>query len=174
MFFLTDEHRMIQRMVREFARERIEPRKEELGELNRELALELLREVGELGLTGVDIPERYGGMELDRSTSALVVEALTLGRSASWVVTFSAHVGIGTLPIVFFGTEEQKAAYLPKLAGVDYLGAYALTEPGAGSDVTRLATTAVPSEDGGGTDPREPAPVGDGPGLPDLGRSCQY
>jgi alkylation response protein AidB-like acyl-CoA dehydrogenase len=144
----SEEQREIERTVREFARDRIAPRREELSTPNRELTLELLREVGELGLTGVDIPERYGGLELDKCTSALVVEALTLGGSASWVVTFSGHVGIGTLPLVFFGTEAQKEKYLPLLATVEYLGAYALTEPGAGSDVTSLATKARPTEDG--------------------------
>ena len=144
----SEEQREIERMVREFAEERILPRREELAEHNRELTLELMREVGELGLTGVDIPERYGGMGLDKTTSALVVEALASGGSASWLVTFSCHVGIGTLPIVFFGDEQQKERYLPKLASVEYLGAYALTEPGAGSDVSGLATKARLSDDG--------------------------
>ena len=145
---LSEEQREIERMVREFARERIAPRSEELASPNGELTLELMREVAELGLTGIDIPEQYGGMGLDKTTSALVVEALSLGGSASWVVTFSGHVGIGTLPIVFFGDERQQERYLPKLASVEYLGAYALTEPGAGSDIAGLATKARLADDG--------------------------
>jgi alkylation response protein AidB-like acyl-CoA dehydrogenase len=144
----SEEQREIERMVREFAHERISPQREELAEHNGELTLELMREVAELGLTGVDIPEKYGGAGLDKTTSALVVEALALGGSASWVVTFSCHVGIGTLPIVFFGDERQKERYLPKLASVEYLGAYALTEPGAGSDISGLATKARLADDG--------------------------
>jgi len=104
----SEELREIERMVREFAAERIAPQREELAEHNGELTMELMREVGELGLTGVDIPERYGGLGLDKATSALVVEALARGGSASWLVTFSCHVGIGTLPIVFYGDEGQK------------------------------------------------------------------
>ena len=144
----SEEQREIESMVRGFATERILPVREELAEHNGELTMELMREVGELGLTGVDIPERYGGMELDKTTSALVVEALGAGGSASWLVTFSCHVGIGTLPIVFFGDERQKERYLPKLATVEYLGAYALTEPGAGSDISGLATKARLADDG--------------------------
>ena len=144
----TEEQREIEGMVRQFARERIVPLREELSEHNGELTLELMREVGELGLTGVDIPEEHGGMGLDKTTSALVVEALSTGGSASWMVTFTCHVGIASLPIVFFGDEAQKARYLPKLASVEYLGAYALTEPGAGSDVSSLATRARLADDG--------------------------
>lgn len=144
----SDEQREIDRMVRDYAREKILPRREELATHNRELTLELLREVADLGLTGIDIPEKYGGLELDKTTSALVAEALTTGGSASWVVTFSAHVGIGSLPIVFFGDEAQKRKYLPRLASMEALAAYALTEPQAGSDALNLSTTAELAADG--------------------------
>jgi alkylation response protein AidB-like acyl-CoA dehydrogenase len=135
-------------MVREFAKKKLFPRRDELAELNGELTLELMREVGELGLTAIDIPERFGGLEESKSTSALVNEALTTGGSADWIVTFSAHVGIGTLPIVFFGNESQKERYLPRLASVELLSAYALTEPNAGSDAMNIKTSARPTEDG--------------------------
>jgi alkylation response protein AidB-like acyl-CoA dehydrogenase len=144
----SEEQSEIDRMVRDFAAERIAPNRDDLSTHNQELTMELMREVGELGLTGIDVPEKFDGLELDKTTSALVVEALTTGGSASWVVTFSCHVGIGTLPIVYFGSEEQKAKYLPKLASVEYLGAYALTEQECGSDVVDLKTTAKPTEDG--------------------------
>jgi alkylation response protein AidB-like acyl-CoA dehydrogenase len=146
----SDEQRQIDEMVRQLAEEKILPRKAELATHNEELTRELLREVAELGLTGIDVPEKYGGVELDKTTSALVVEALTTGGSASWVVTFSCHVGIGSLPLVFFGSEAQKAKYLPKLASAEWLGAYALTEPQAGSDALSIETTAELSDDGSG------------------------
>ena len=139
----SEEQQEIERMVLQFATERIQPSRDDLATLNQELTMDLMREVGELGLAAIDIPEAYGGMALKKATSALVVEALTTGGSASWMVTFSAHVGIGTLPIVYFGTDEQKEKYLPKLGSVEYLGAYALTEPGSGSDATNLKTTAT-------------------------------
>ena len=144
----SDEQQEIERMVLEFASERIAEVRDDLESPNEELTMELMREVGELGLTAIDIPEAYGGLELDKATSALVVEALTTGGSASWMVTFSCHVGIGTLPIAYFGTEEQKQKYLPKLGTVEYLGAYALTEPDSGSDAAALKTTAKLTEDG--------------------------
>jgi alkylation response protein AidB-like acyl-CoA dehydrogenase len=144
----SDEQREIDSMVRDFALERIRPEHEALETHNEELSRKLLREVGELGLTGVDVPERYGGMELDKTTSAMVVEALTLCNSASWIVMFSAHVGIGTLPLVFFGTEEQKQKYLPRLASGELLAAYSLTEAESGSDALHPKATAVLSEDG--------------------------
>jgi alkylation response protein AidB-like acyl-CoA dehydrogenase len=144
----TDEQREIDRMTREFAHERIFPQKERLETPNKELTLELMREVGQLGLTAIDIPERFGGLQLDKTTSAMTVEALTFSGSASWVVTFSAHVGIGTLPIVFFGNENQQQKYLPKLASVEQLSAYALTEPGAGSDAMNIQATARLTQDG--------------------------
>ena len=142
----SEEQRQIDAMVRELARDEILPRKEELETHDQELTRELLRAVAELGLTGIDVPEEYGGAGLDKTTSALVVEALTTGGSASWIVTFSCHVGIGSLPIVFFGNESQKAEYLPKLASAEWLGAYALTEPQAGSDALNIRTTAELSD----------------------------
>jgi alkylation response protein AidB-like acyl-CoA dehydrogenase len=143
----SEEQKEIERMVLQFAAERIQPARDDLATLNQDLTMELMREVGELGLAAIDIPEAYGGMALKKATSALAVEALTTGGSASWMVTFSCHVGIGTLPIVYFGTDEQKEKYLPKLGSVEYLGAYALTEPGSGSDATNLKTTATLNDD---------------------------
>ncbi|HPR63678.1 MAG TPA: acyl-CoA dehydrogenase family protein [Thermoanaerobaculia bacterium] len=144
----TEEQQEINEMVRQFARERIYPNRGELGTHAKELHLQLMKEASELGLTAIDVPEAYGGMDMDKITSAMVVEALTTGQSASWMVTFLAHCGIGTLPIVYFGSEAQKATWLPKLTSVDYLSAYALTEPGAGSDALNIKTSAHLSEDG--------------------------
>jgi alkylation response protein AidB-like acyl-CoA dehydrogenase len=144
----SEEHREIDRMVREFAKERIHPNREAMQTLNKDLQLQLMREVGELGLTAIDIPERYGGLERDKTTAALVVEALTMSGSADWVVTFSVQTGIGSLAIVYFGTDAQKEKYLPKLGTAEHIGAYALTEPGAGSDAMNVKATAQPIENG--------------------------
>ena len=162
----SEEQQQIDEMVRQLAKEKILPRKAELEHHNQELTMELLREVAELGLTGIDVPEKYGGVELDKTTSALVVEALTTGGSASWVVTFSCHVGIGSLPIVYFGNDAQKAKYLPKLASAEWLGAYALTEPQAGlrrpgrSRPRRSSPTTAPSSS---TAPSSTSPTAAGP-----------
>jgi alkylation response protein AidB-like acyl-CoA dehydrogenase len=146
----SEEQQEIDRMVREFAQERIHPHRDELQTLNKDLTMQLMREVGDLGLTAIDIPERFGGLQRDKTTAALVAEALTTSGSADWVVTFSVQTGIGSLAIVYFGTEAQKKKYLPKIATAEYIGAYALTEPGAGSDAMNVKTTARPTDDGGG------------------------
>lgn len=106
----------------------------------------LLKKAGELGLLMIDIPEKYGGLELDKATSMLVTEIIAKG--ASFATTFGGHVGIGTLPIVFFGTEEQKQKYLPRLATAEIVSSYALTEAGSGSDALAAKARADLSEDG--------------------------
>ncbi len=144
----SDEHKEIFQMVSEFSAERIAPNKDDINKFNKELSLEIFREMGELGLLGIDQPEKYGGMNLDKITSALVTEALGAGQCGSFTATYTAHVGIGSLPIVWFGTEEQKEKYLPKLGSGEWMGAYALTEPSSGSDALSAKTTAMLSEDG--------------------------
>ena len=144
----SDEHGEIEKMVKEFARERVLENKEEIEKFNKELSLSLIREIGELGLLGVNIPEEYGGMDLDKITSAIVAESLMAGSSASFIVTWSVQTGIGSLPIVWFGTPEQKEKYLPKLVTGEWIGAYGLTEPSAGSDALSGKTSAVLSDDG--------------------------
>src|SRR5438552_6920013 len=110
------------------------------------LLRQLLAKAGELGLLGVDVPEELGGLGLDKTTSMLVGESQA--GYGSWATTFGAHVGIGTLPIVFFGTPEQKAKYLPDLASGRRVAAYALSEPGSGSDALGAKTVARLSPDG--------------------------
>ncbi|MBC8215720.1 MAG: acyl-CoA dehydrogenase family protein [Candidatus Marinimicrobia bacterium] len=144
----SEEHQDIEMMVKEFATDRILANKEDLEKLDKDLSLQLMKELGELGLVGLDVPEKYGGMEMDKITSAIVAEALSTGFCASFTATYSANTGIGTLPIVWFGTEEQKAKYLPKLVSGEWLGAYGLTEPSAGSDALSGKTKAILSEDG--------------------------
>ncbi len=141
----SEEHHDIYNMVMEFDRERILAQKDEIEAYNPELAKSLIKEMGELGLLGIDIPEAYGGMELDKITTAIVAEALV--QSPSFSVTWAVQTGIGSLPIVWFGTEEQKQKYLPKIASGEILCAYGLTEPSAGSDAISGKTTATLSED---------------------------
>ena len=143
---LSEEQRQIAKTATEFARNEVLPAVREIEAKNFALTKGLLRKAGELGLMGVDIPERYGGMGMDKVTSAVVAESVS--QQASFSTTFSAHVGIGTLPIVWYGTEAQKQKYLPKLATGEWIGAYALSESTSGSDALNCRTRAVLSGDG--------------------------
>ncbi len=143
----SDEQKEFSKAGEDFGLKEILPQRDEIEKFDKELTLGLMRKCGEIGFLGVDVPEQFGGLGLDKVTSALLAEKITYGRSASFTVTFSAHTGIGTLPIVFFGNEEQKKKYLPKLASGEWLSAYALTEPGSGSDALSVRSTAVLSPD---------------------------
>ncbi len=144
----SDEQKEIADLISQFSKEQILPKRMEIEAYNKELSLNLMKQLGELGLLGVDVPEEYDGLGMDKVTSAIIAEKIVMGESASFTVTFSAHTGIGTLPIVFFGTEEQKKKYLPKLASGEWLSSYALTEPDSGSDALAAKTTAILSDDG--------------------------
>jgi alkylation response protein AidB-like acyl-CoA dehydrogenase len=143
---ITDEQRMFACTAEEFLRKEVLPREAEIYAKDYAVHRELMRKAGELGLLMIDIPERYGGLGLHKVSSAVVGEQFAL--QASFAGTQSSHVNIGTLPIVFFGTEEQKQKYLPRLATGEWIGAYALTEPQSGSDALAAKTKAVLSEDG--------------------------
>ncbi len=143
---IPEDQRMFAKTAEDFIRKSVLPVEEELEKKKGEVAVPLLKKAGELGLLMADIPEKYGGLGLDKAVSALITEKLSF--NASFSVTFGAHTGIGTLPIVFYGNEEQKKKYLPKLATAEWIGAYALTEPGAGSDALNIKTTAKLSPDG--------------------------
>ncbi|MFH1480331.1 MAG: acyl-CoA dehydrogenase family protein [Pseudomonadota bacterium] len=142
----TDEHKMIYETARDFVIKEVLPNVDQIEEKDHELILRIMGKAGELGLLGTDIPEEYGGLGLDKVSTTVVTEAL--GGIGSFAVVYGAHTGIGTLPIVYFGNEEQKKKYLPKLASGDWCGAYCLTESGAGSDALNAKTHAVLSEDG--------------------------
>ena len=144
----SEEHRMFDKTAREFGETRILPHREDLNKLNKDLTWEIFREMGELGFLGVDVPEKYDGMELDKTTSCIVAEGLSAGRNASILTTASAHTGISMLPIVWYGNDDQKQKYLPKLATGEWMAAYALTEPGAGSDALAGKATATLNEAG--------------------------
>jgi len=143
---LSEEHRQIAKTAIDFTQNEVMPAAAEIEAKNFEVTRGLLRKAGELGLMAVDIPEAYGGLEMDKVTSALIAESIS--KLASFSVAFSAHVGIGTLPIVWYGTEEQKQKYLPKLGTGEWIGAYALSESSSASDAMNCRTRAVLSPDG--------------------------
>ncbi|MEE8340609.1 MAG: acyl-CoA dehydrogenase family protein, partial [Candidatus Neomarinimicrobiota bacterium] len=144
----TDEHKEIEQMIKEFAANRIGENANEINKFNKDLSLSILREMGELGLLGIDVPEKYGGMDMDKITTAIASESLSTGFCPSITCTWIVQTGIGSLPIVWFGTPEQKAKYLPKIVTAEQVGAYGLTEPSAGSDALAGRTTAMLTEDG--------------------------
>ncbi|MBD3921145.1 acyl-CoA dehydrogenase family protein [Paenibacillus sp. PR3] len=143
---LTDEQRMMADAARAFVQGEVKPRDEQLEKLDYKLTVELMRKAGELGLLGADVPEAYGGLGLDKVSTTLLSE--TMAEASSFALSVGAHVGIGTLPIVFFGTPEQKAAYLPDLAAGARIASYCLTEPGSGSDALGARTIARLTPDG--------------------------
>ena len=138
----TEDQKMFANAATEYAVNRLRPLKEELKSLNKNLTLEIIKELGEMGFLGVDIPVEYGGSDLDKTTAAIVVDHLAFSQCSSFMVTLGAHSGIGTLPIVWYGTENQKKKYLPKIISGECLACYALTEPNAGSDAMNGESTA--------------------------------
>jgi alkylation response protein AidB-like acyl-CoA dehydrogenase len=142
----SDEHRQIAQTTDEFARNEIVPVIEKIEHKEWQVSRDLIKKASELGLTSVDIPEEFGGSDMDKISSSIIADRIAV--SGSFSVTWGAHVGIGTLPIVYFGTPEQKAKYLPKLASGDWVGAYALSENTSASDSLNARTKAVLSADG--------------------------
>jgi alkylation response protein AidB-like acyl-CoA dehydrogenase len=142
----SDEQRQIAQTAYEFAKNEVLPQADAIEAKQFDVTRSLLHKAGELGLMGVDVPEEYGGLEMDKVTSAIVADHIA--QSASFSVAFSAHVGIGTLPIVWYGTPEQKQKYLPKLATGEWIGAYALSEATSGSDAMNIRAKATLAPDG--------------------------
>ncbi len=142
----TEEHWQVAQTTEEFALNEIVPATERIEKKEFEVTRELIRKASELGLTSVDVPEAYGGMEMDKVSSAIIADRIA--KSGSFSVSFGGHVGIGTLPIVYFGTEGQKRRYLPKLASGEWVGAYALSESTSGSDALNCRAKATLSADG--------------------------
>jgi alkylation response protein AidB-like acyl-CoA dehydrogenase len=142
----TEEQRQIAETTANFAANEIVPASDAIEAKDFAVTRRLLKEAADLGLTSVDIPEEYGGLELDKMSSAIVAE--NISRQGSFSVAFSAHTGIGTLPLVWYGTPEQKAKYLPRIASGELLCAYALSEATSGSDAVNARARAVLSEDG--------------------------
>ena len=142
----TSEHKMIAKTTEEYVKGEVWPVLDNLENHEFDKSVDLLKKAGELGLLGADVPEEYGGLGLDKVSSSLITEKMSLAGGFS--ITHGAHVGIGSLPIVFFGNKEQKEKYLPVLATGEKLAAYALTEPGSGSDALGASTTAKFNEAG--------------------------
>jgi alkylation response protein AidB-like acyl-CoA dehydrogenase len=137
----TDEQRQIASTAAEFAANEVLPAASEIEAKHFDVTRGLLRKAGELGLMAVDIPEDYGGLAMDKVTSAIIADRMSV--LASFSVAFSAHVGIGTLPLVWYGTSAQKEKYLPKLGTGEWLAAYALSEASSGSDAMNIRTRAL-------------------------------
>jgi len=142
----SEEQKMIAQMCEDFIRKEVEPNLEDIDKMKEGLMQSILDKAGELGMLGLSVPESLGGMGVDFKTSLLATEVLGMGHSFS--VAFGAHTGIGTLPTLYYGTEEQKAKYIPKLASGEWKAAYCLTEPSAGSDANSGKTKAVLTDDG--------------------------
>lgn len=139
-FRLTDDQLMMQKMVRDFVEEEVIPQAVITDETH-EYPQALLRKMGELGLMGIPIPEEYGGAGADFLSYILAIEEIARG-CASTAVILAVHTSVGTFPILYYGTEEQKQKYLPRLARGEIIGAFALTEANSGSDASSLVTTA--------------------------------
>ncbi len=142
----SDEQRQIGNTTEQFALNEVFPHREEIEHHNLPLTVELMKKCGELGLLMIDAPEEYGGLELDKATSMLAAEKLA--PAGSFSVTYAAHTGIGTLPLIYYGTKQQKDKYLRKIISGEWIAAYCLTEPGSGSDALGAAATATLSGDG--------------------------
>src|SRR6202162_5674345 len=142
----TEQHQLIGQTAEEFAVKEILPNAEKIEHKDFSISRELLKKAGELGLSGVEIPEAYGGLEMDKVTSAVIADHIA--KYAGFATTWGAHSGIGLLPIVYFGTEKQKKQYLPRLATGEMVGAYALSESTSGSDAMNCRARAELSADG--------------------------
>jgi alkylation response protein AidB-like acyl-CoA dehydrogenase len=142
----TEQHQLIGQTAEEFAVNEILPNVEKIEHKDFSVTRDLLKKAGELGLSSVEIPEAYGGLEMDKVTAAVIADHIA--KYAGFATTWGGHTGIGTLPIVYFGTEEQKRKYLPRLAAGEIVGAYALSESTSGSDAMNCRTRAELSTDG--------------------------
>src|SRR6202142_1228371 len=142
----TEQHQLIGRPAEEFEVNEILPNAEKIEHKDFSISRDLLKKAGDRGLSGVEVPEAYGGLEMDKVTAAVIADHIA--KYAGFATTWGGHTGIGTLPIVYFGTEEQKKKYLPRLAAGDIVGAYALSEASSGSDALNCRSRAVLSPDG--------------------------
>ncbi len=143
----NEEQRMMANAATEFIEKEVVPQRERFEKKDYEWTEQLMKQLGEMGLLGIGVPENYGGLGMDFNTTMLICDRVS-GVSGSLSTAYGAHTGIGTLPILLYGTEEQKQKYLPKLASGEWMGCYCLTEPGAGSDANSGKTTAKLTDDG--------------------------
>jgi len=143
---MTDEQKMVLGTVREYIEKEVMPNAAQIEKLDIELTKTLLKKAGDLGVLGTSFPEEYGGFMQDFETNLAITEYF--GKTRSFSLSYGAHTGIGMLPILYFGTEEQKQKYLPSLIAGDKFAAYCLTEPGSGSDALAAKSKAILSDDG--------------------------
>src|SRR5437867_9801496 len=142
----SEEQTMIRDMTEQFVEDEVLPQVEKIEHKEWDVTVNLLKRCGELGLLGIEVPQKYGGENLDKVSAMIVAEKL--GRVASFAVSYGGHCGIGTLPIVYFGKEEHKQKYLPPLCKAEKISAYALSEAGSGSDALAAKANAVRSANG--------------------------
>src|ERR1700735_5834602 len=142
----TEQQRLIGQTAEEFTVNEILPNVEKMEHKDFSISRDLLKKAGDLGLSGVEVPEAYGGLELDKVTAAVIADHIA--QYAGFSTTWGAHTGIGLLPLVYFGTEDQKKKYLPRLAAGEIVGAYALSEASSGSDALNCRARAQLSPDG--------------------------
>src|SRR5271166_2042919 len=142
----SEQQQMIGQTTEEFAVNVILSQAEKMEHKDFSISRDLVKKAGDLGLSGVEIPEAYGGLEMDKVTAAVIADHIA--KYAGFATTWGAHSGIGLLPLVYFGTEEQKKKYLPRLAAGEIVGAYALSESTSGSDAMNCRTRAELSPDG--------------------------
>lgn len=143
----TEEQQMMKEAVKEFIDREVWPKKEQFEKKDYQLTKQLMQQIGEMGFLGISVPEQYGGLGMGFVSTVLVCDYIS-GATGSLATAYGAHTGIGTMPILLYGTEEQKQKYIPKLATGEWFGSYCLTEPGAGSDANSGKTKAVLSKDG--------------------------
>ncbi len=143
----TEEQNMMKEAVKEFIDREVWPNKERFEKKDYAFTEQIMTQIGEMGLLGISVPEQYGGMGMGFVSTMLVCDYIS-GSTGSLATAYGAHTGIGTMPILLYGTEEQKQKYIPKLVSGEWFGSYCLTEPGAGSDANSGKTKAVLSDDG--------------------------
>ena len=143
---ITDQHKLIAQTAQEFIDQEVVPHTQEIEDKRPGVLRDLLKKAAEVGLSATDVPQKFGGLELDKISSIIVSEKMA--RNGSWAATVGAQAGIGILPIAFFGTDQQKAKYVPKLASAEWVGAYCLSETGSASDALNVKTRATLSPDG--------------------------
>jgi len=144
----STEHHEFFNAIKDFSAKAIAPRVDDIEKLDEQLTRDFMRQMGELGMLGMDVPEQYGGMGLDKTAAALALEAMGASESASIMVTVTDHTGIALLPILWYGSDAQREKYIPKMMSGEWMGSYALTEPGAGSDALNGTASAVLNEAG--------------------------
>ena len=138
---------MMASATKEFVEKELDPHRERFEKKDYKLTEDCMKKAGELGLLGISVPAEYGGMGMPFNTSVLICDKIS-GANGSFSTAFGAHTGIGTLPILLYGDDEQRSKYLPKLASGEWMGCYCLTEPGAGSDANSGKTKAVLTDEG--------------------------